>query len=62
MEQLFVEFTDSGKSDVAGVFGCEQDGREFPYQGVIKSDDPRWLKYFLSLPESVASSFPSPVL
>ncbi|MCP2516738.1 hypothetical protein M5J07_17500 [Achromobacter mucicolens] len=60
MEKLFVEFTDSTASKINSVFGCRQDDEQFPNQGVVLVDDPRWQEYFLGLPDIVASSLPSP--
>ena len=61
MEKLFVEFTDPTASKINSVFGCQQDDEQFPNQGVLFADDPRWKEYFLALPDIVAGSFPRPV-
>lgn len=61
MEKLFVQFTDSTASRISSVFGCPQDDDQFPNQGVVLADDPRWREYFFALPDTVAGSFPRPV-
>lgn len=53
MKSAFVQFSESDNQHVIASFGCAQDEKEFPNQGVIGVDDPRWVAYCDGLPERV---------
>lgn len=42
---VFVQFSDSSKTQVVAEFGCAQGVESCPYQGVIAEDDPRYLAF-----------------
>lgn len=52
MEDCFVQFTDKTEKTILSVFGCEQNTTEWENQGVVCSDDIRYLKFLEALPNS----------
>lgn len=53
MNDVCVEFADVTEAEIVGAFGCPQQLKSFPHQGIVSTGDPRWLEYYKSLPANV---------
>lgn len=51
----FVQFADSSESSVASVFANPQDPGEYPNQGEVVEDDPRYLEFMTPKVEPVVT-------
>lgn len=47
MQNVYVQFSDSGKTNVIATFGCPQDASAYPNQGVIDSNDARYQAFLI---------------
>lgn len=56
MSEIFVQFSGADAQEVVASFGCMQDSATYPNQAKVAVDDPRWLEYCDSLPESIRES------
>ncbi|CNI67041.1 Uncharacterised protein [Yersinia massiliensis] len=46
---VYVSFTDDTKTVIDSVFGSPQSLSDFPYQGKVKDDDPRYIAFIKSI-------------
>jgi hypothetical protein len=49
---IFVQFKDADQEVVVASFSSEQDPETFPHQGTVNGDDPRYLAFVATLPET----------
>lgn len=50
MEPIFVQWQDASQATVASVFPGPQDAETYPNQGMIQSNDSRYLAWYKSIP------------
>lgn len=50
----YVQFSDASQMAVVSVFGCPQDLTEYPNQGEVPDDDPRYLAFIDPPPDYLA--------
>lgn len=58
--EIHVSFADAEESAIDGAFYSEQFYDMYPYQGVVASDDPRYVTWYSSLPPMVQQMWPTP--
>lgn len=56
MSSIYVQFADSSEDLVVAIFGCVQDESDYPHQGQVDEDDPRYLAYQAACPGGPAST------
>lgn len=58
---IFVQFTDSSKTTICGVFSCAQPDDVVPVQGVLDASDPRYKAWWEALlPGTMTGNLPVP--
>ncbi|HDL6963323.1 TPA: hypothetical protein PXM28_002637 [Yersinia enterocolitica] len=59
---IYIAFSDAKETKIVAWFQSPQPPElGFPFYGVVQPDDPRWIDYFESLPESVRDWLPTPI-
>lgn len=59
-QAIFVQYSDSEKTAIIGVFSAPQSADAFPNQGETTTSDPLYLSYFDTLPDNVKPAMPEP--
>lgn len=60
-QAIFVQYSDSGKTAIIGVFGSPQPTETFPNQGETTTADPLYGTYYDGLPDNIRIILPAPV-
>ena len=60
-QTIFVQYSDSGKTAIIGVFGAPQSTDAFPNQGETTTADPLYSTYYDGLPDNIRIILPAPV-
>lgn len=61
MSTIFIQFSDATGATIVSWFTAPQDAQAFPNQGEVAEDDPRWIAYLKTLPETARSLLPGAV-
>ncbi|EOX9055493.1 hypothetical protein ACPW65_003326 [Enterobacter roggenkampii] len=59
-QTIFVQYSDSEKTAIIGVFGSPQSTDAFPNQGETNTADPLYGTYYAGLPDNVRIILPAP--
>ncbi|MFV8809981.1 hypothetical protein ACNSPD_07920 [Yersinia enterocolitica] len=43
---MFVQFNDSTKEEIITYFDGPQDSKDYPNQGEVEADDPKWAVFY----------------
>jgi hypothetical protein len=57
---LYVQFTDTSKTEILSIFGSPQDEEVYPNQGQVELSDPLYKAYYEAQPSIAQMGLPVP--